>query len=31
MPSRTVSEFVLEPAEAERLANLSGPSTAICA
>ncbi|MBF6022737.1 PhoH family protein [Lysobacter niastensis] len=25
MPSRTTSEFVLEPAEAERLANLSGP------
>lgn len=25
MPSRTTSEFVLEPAETERLANLSGP------
>ena len=25
MPSRTVSEFVLDPPEAERLANLSGP------
>src|ERR1700741_600523 len=25
MPSRTVSEFALDPAEAERLANLSGP------
>jgi phosphate starvation-inducible PhoH-like protein len=25
MPSRTISEFVLEPAETERLANLSGP------
>ncbi len=25
MPSRTVSEFALEPAETERLANLSGP------
>ena len=25
MSSRTTSEFVLEPAEAERLANLSGP------
>ena len=25
MPARTVSEFALDPAEAERLANLSGP------
>ncbi|QSX78327.1 PhoH family protein [Agrilutibacter solisilvae] len=25
MPSRTVSEFALEPAQAERLANLTGP------
>ena len=25
MPSRTTSEFTLDPPEAERLANLSGP------